>query len=460
MAPKTAKQPITQLFSGKSVVLVGASANPRSFGFQVARSLIKDFNEPVYYVNPTEAQVFGSPTFSKITEVPQGEHLWIIATPTKELAKTLLLIGKRQPLAILLLVELTPSIFDELSKVISKLPCPVIGPRSAGFFDTTTNLDMLPFPVEVLPRPPKGATGVITDNRDVAYGLLEQLTKYRCGVSRFIDLGETLGTNETELLSFFAQDKTTQVILFGAGQISNLKKFQAAIQRAHRAKKPIIVSLFPEEITTQLGLHRRTGENIVPLTRALAEQNHLMATPSWGRAVDLALICQTQPLPQGTGVATISNFGAYCVYAASAIHASDLQLATFSKDTSKSLKDHLPPYCRCENPICLYTNADEVRLDTALRLILPDHNIHSVILSLLPDSPNIDPDYLYVMLRQRLKTLDTPKTIIAVIPATERDNLLIQSFERLNIPIYSNSHRAVTTLQNAYHLTQLLKPKT
>jgi hypothetical protein len=64
------------------------------------------------------------------------------------------------------------------------------------------------------------------------------------------------------------------------------------------------------------------------------------------------------------------------------------------------------------------------------------------------------------MLRQRLKTLDTPKTIVAVIPATERDNLLIQSYERLNIPIYSNSHRAVTTLQNAYHLTQLLKPKT
>jgi hypothetical protein len=64
------------------------------------------------------------------------------------------------------------------------------------------------------------------------------------------------------------------------------------------------------------------------------------------------------------------------------------------------------------------------------------------------------------MLRQRLKNLKTPKTIIAVIPATERDNLLIRSLEQLNIPVYSNSHRAVSTLENALQLNNLMKPTT
>lgn len=460
MASKAANQKIAAFFSAKSVVLVGASTNPRSLGFQVARSLLRDFKGTVHYLSATEAKVLGSPTYAKLTEVPDGQHLWIIATLTKAFHEMLRHISKRFPLAVLILVELPERIQREVQKIITKLPCPVIGPRSAGFFDTTTNLDILPLPPEVLARPPDGAVGVITDNRDVAYGLLEQLAKYRCGVSRFVDLGETLGLDETELLSFLAQDTSTKVILLGAGQISNLSKFQRAIHQAHRIKKPIIVSLFPPDITEELGLQRRKGDKITSLTKDLAKQHQLMVTPSWGRAVDLALLCQKQSLPSGPGVVAISNFGAYCVYAASALHDSNLELAQLKPKTIKTLEKNLPPYCRSTNPICLYTNADEIRLDIALHIILQDPMVHSLIISLLPESPDIDPDYLYVMLRQRLKTLKIQKTIIAVIPAVERDNLLIKSLERLNIPVYSNSHRAVTTLENAYHLTTLLKPKT
>ncbi|MFX1576397.1 MAG: CoA-binding protein [Promethearchaeota archaeon] len=459
MASKSAKQRIKQVFSPDSIVLIGASDNPRTFGFQVARSLIHDFKGPVHYVNPTEARVLGYPTFATINEVPPGPHLWIIATPTRNFPETIRLIGKRQPIGILLFFELQSNQFDNARRAISKLSCPVIGPRAAGFYSSSSHFDMIPLPTEVLPRPRDGATGVITDNRDVAYGLLEQVTKYRCGVSLFIDCGESLGITETDMLAFLAQDNTTKVILLGAGQISNLTKFGTAVRKAHRAKKPVIVSLFPQKITKQLGLHRRIGKTVTPLTSPIAKQHNLVITSSWGRAVDLALLCQTQPLPEDTGVVAISNFGAYCVYIASALHDSPMQLAQLTPKTRNALKEHLPPYCRTDNPIGLYTNADEERLDTALRLVISDPNVHNIIISLLPDSPNIDPDYLYVMLRQRLKALKTPKTIISIIPATERDNLLINSLEQLNIPVYSNSHRAVTTLENAYQLNTRLKTK-
>ena len=455
MSTKSSQEPLASLFAAKSVVLIGASGNPQSIGFQVARSLIRHFKGSIHYVSATEAKVLGDPTFASIAEVPQGRHLWIIATITKDISDTLRLIGQRNPLAILILIELLPEHQDDVQKAIATLSCPVIGPRSAGFYDSTSHLDMMPLPPEVLARPPQGTAGVVTDNRDVAFGLLEQLSKYRCGVSRFMDLGETFGLQETEVIDFFAHDDATKVILLGTGQISDLSTFQNAIKTVHNANKPIIVSLFPEDITSELGLHRRTGGRISPLTTEIAQQNGLMITSSWGRAVDLTLLCQNQPLPQGPNVAAISNFGAYCVYAASALHTSKLNLAQLSSDTKNALHDNLPPYCRCENPLCLYTNTDEVRLDTALRLVLPDPNAHCLILSLLPDSPNLDPDYLYVMLRQRLKTLQTPKTLIAVIPTRERDNLLVQSLERLNIPVYSNHHRAISTLESAYQLSQL-----
>jgi acetyltransferase len=455
MPTKSSQKPLASLFAAQSVVLIGASSNPQSFGFQVARSLVRHFKGPIHYVSATEAKVLGDATYASISEVPTGHHLWIIATITKDFDETLRLIANQNPQGILILIELLPEHRENVRKAVASLSCPVVGPRSAGFYDSSQQLDMIPLPPEVLARPPQGTAGVITDNRDVAFGLLEQLSKYRCGVSRFLDLGETYGIQETDAINFFADDDATKVILLGTGQISDLPAFQQAISEVHKARKPVIISLFPEEITSQLGLHRRTGDTISPLTKEIAQQNGLMITSSWGRAVDLTLLCQNQPLPKGSNVVAISNFGAYCVYAASTLHDSKLNLAQLNSDTKTALYDNLPPYCRCENPICLYTNADEVRLDTALDLVLPDPNTDSLILSLLPDSPNLDPDYLYVMLRQRLKTLQTPKTIIAVIPTRERDNLLIQSLERLNIPVYSNHHRAVSTLESAYHLSQL-----
>lgn len=456
------KEPLslmTAFLSPKSIVLVGASANPRSLGFTVARALIRHFRGRVHYVSATEAKVLGSNTYATINDIPSGSHLWIFAALTKKLPEVLHQISKRRPLGVLLLMEIHESIKSAVAKAISRFSCTVIGPRSAGYYAPTSLIDTIILPPEMLSRPPSGATGVITDNRDVAFGLIEHLSRYRCGVSMVIDLGDSLGINETNALSFLVKDPSTRVILFGCGQISQIRKFENAVKHAQHAKKPIIVPLFTPEITENLGLHRRKSTGITRITNEMAIQHHLITTTSWGRAVDLAKLAQWQPLPKGPGVAVVSNFGPYCVNAASSLHLSNLKLAPLEQQTLHQIKDALPPYCRAVNPICLYTNADEVRMDTILRIMLPDSSIHILMLSLLPNSPFIDPDYLSVMLRQRLSRADTKKTVVGIIPAVEPDNLLVQSLEKLQIPVYSNPHRAVSTLEKAYQYASSLKIK-
>lgn len=450
-------QQLTSIFTPESIVLVGASGNPKSVGFTIARSLIRHFSGPVYYVNATEAKVLGSNTYASIGDVPKGKHLWIISILTKKFPETLSRIRKLQPSGILLLMEIPKSIESKITKEISQFSCPVIGPRSAGYYNPTTISDTIILPSEMLSRPPEGAVSVITDNRDVAFGLIEQLSKYRCGVSHFIDLGDSLGTNETDTLTFLSSNSMTRVILFGCGQITQIEKFKAAVNQAKQNQKPIIVPLFEQEIIKKLHLHRRSSTSITELVSELAGNNQIIPTTSWGRAVDLAKLLQWQPIPKGPGVVVISNFGPYCVTAANALHSSQLNLVQFKAKIFQKLKNTLPPYCRAANPICLYTNADEIRMDATLRIILDDPSTHIVILSLLPNSPYIDPDYLSVMLRQCLARTETQKTIIGVIPAVEPDNLLIRSLEQLKIPVYSNPHRATNTLETAYQYASTQK---
>jgi acyl-CoA synthetase (NDP forming) len=457
MGSKDLPNQMNSLFTPESIVLIGASGNPRSLGFTIARVLIRYFSGPVHYVSATEAKVLGFNTYASITDVPEGKHLWIISTPMKKFPETLRRIKKRQPSGVLILVELPKSLLSGITEVISQFSCPVIGPRSAGYYDSATISDTIILPSEMLSRPPEGAVGAITDNRDVAFGIMEQLSKYRCGVSKFIDLGDSLGTNETDTLSFLTNDPKTHVILFGCGQINQINKFQTAVNYAHQKQKPIIVPLLEQKIIKKLGLHRRTSTSITELTKELTANHQIIPTSSWGRAVDLAKLLQWQPLPRGSGVTVISNFGPYCVNAANAFQNSKLKLITFKAKISQNLKKTLPPYCRAANPVCLYTNADEIRLDATLRIILDDSSTHIIMLSLLPNSPYIDPDYLSVMLRQHLARTETPKTIIGIIPAVEPDNLLIRCLEQLKIPVYSNPHRAISTLETAYRYASTQK---
>ncbi len=450
-------QQLTNIFAPESIVLIGASGNPRSVGFTIARSLIRYFSGPVYYVNATEAKVLGSSTYASIGDVPKGKHLWIISILTKEFPETLNQIRKYRPSGVLLLMEIPKSSKSKIAEEISQFSCPVIGPRSAGYYDPTVVSDTIILPSEMLSRPPEGAVGVITDNRDVAFGLIEQLSKYRCGVSHFIDLGDSAGTNETDTLSFLANDSMTRVILFGCGEITQKEKFRAAVNQAKLNQKPIIVPLFKQEIIKELCLHRRSSTSITGLVSELAANQQIIPTTSWNRAVDIAKLLQWQPLPKGPGVVVISNFGPYCVTAANILHSSKLNLVHFETEILQELKNTLPPYCRVPNPICLYTNADEIRMDATLRIILDDPATDVVMLSLLPNSPYIDPDYLNVMLRQCLARTEIPKTIIGVIPAVETDNLIIRSLEQLKIPVYSNPHRATSALETAYQYASAQK---
>jgi len=437
---------------------VGASSNPQRSGYIVARSLVRNFRGKVHYVTPTENRILGYPAINSIEEVPQGRHLWIFSTLPPSLPEVLRQLASRKPLGVILLVEVHPKEREELAKAIANLPYPVIGPRSAGIYHPSTALDSILALPEVIPRPPNGGAGAVTDNRDVALGLLDQLARQRCGTSCFVDLGDALGLDESDLLGILANDPATNVILLGCGQVAKPKRFAAAIRRAQAAGKPVIAAILPEETVKELGIRRRSAPEMQPLTKEFAQQHGLTITSSWEQAVDLARLCQWQPLPQGPRVALISNFGPYCVDAANALHNSHLELASFDSQLLSQLEAALPPHCRSANPICLYSTADELRLDAALRPLLPNPSIHILILSLLPESPYIGPDYLKVMLSQRLqdKGNTNHKTVVAVVPALEPDNLLVKCLEEIHIPVYPTAHRAVAALETA-HSCQLQK---
>jgi acyl-CoA synthetase (NDP forming) len=77
-------QNLDRLFNPKSIAMVGASANPRKWGFFILFNILKgNFRGKVYPINPKEDAILGYKCYPKVADIPESLDLAIITTPAE-----------------------------------------------------------------------------------------------------------------------------------------------------------------------------------------------------------------------------------------------------------------------------------------------------------------------------------------------------------------------------------------
>ena len=70
-------------FHPESVAVVGASANPFKFGYQVVRNLLNlNYQGKIYPINPKASEIQGFKAFPSILDVPHTIDIVIMAVPS------------------------------------------------------------------------------------------------------------------------------------------------------------------------------------------------------------------------------------------------------------------------------------------------------------------------------------------------------------------------------------------
>jgi acyl-CoA synthetase (NDP forming) len=73
---------LDRLFNPASIAMIGASANPRKWGFIILLNILKgNYNGKIYPVNPKEESILGYKCYPKVADVPESADLAIITTP-------------------------------------------------------------------------------------------------------------------------------------------------------------------------------------------------------------------------------------------------------------------------------------------------------------------------------------------------------------------------------------------
>jgi len=368
---------IARLLSARSVAVIGASDRPGSVGQAVFHNLLAcGFDGPVYPVNPFVPHVASVPAYNRITDVPDHVHLAVVAVPADEVSKVLEECAAKKVRGVIVISTGfsdagAPGIQAERELVerARRNGMRMIGPASMGLIthDAAGTLHASFAPVPVKP----GNVAVSIQSGPLGTAMLELANRLGVGISTFVSLGNKGDVSANDLLNFWDDDPSTEVVLLYTESFGNPRKFGRIARRVSR-RKPIVAvkaSRVLDDDEAADALYQRAGVIRVPTVRDLFDTGRVLAS---------------QPLMGGPAVAVVTNATSPAVLARDGLSSAGLTVARLGVDTINELSHQLPHQAVIGEAVDLTFRAEPADYQRALTAVVHDLGVDAVVVIYAP----------------------------------------------------------------------------
>ncbi|MHA1332887.1 MAG: acetate--CoA ligase alpha subunit [Candidatus Odinarchaeia archaeon] len=438
-----------KLFTPSSIAIVGASRTPGKVGYDILFNVIKcGFSGKIYPINPSADAILGVKCYKNILELPETPDLVIMAIPAERVLEVAEDCGKKGVKILTIISAGFREIGGEggerekkLLKICKKYGIRVQGPNCLGVINTDPPLNAS-FAMQI---PTKGNVAFVSQSGALGTSILDWSSAIGFGFSKFVSLGNKMDLDETDFLNALLSDDHTRVIVMYIEDVKNGEKFIKTAEKAVR-RKPVIILKSGQ---TPEGVKAATSH-----TGALAGSDTAYETAFNQVGVirvnkirdlfDYAFIFSTQPLPENRNVGIVTNAGGPGIIAADAVSTYNLKMARLEKETLKKLRENLPPNASVINPIDILGDAKADRYVSALKILVHDPNVGSIIVILTPQRPT-DPVGTAKAIVEISKTVNKPITAVFMGGSSIKSarEILLDA----GIPCYSFPEDAISSLE-------------
>ena len=323
---------VARLVNPRSVAIVGASRNPTSIGYALARHVVDGgFTGPVVAINPNaDGDVAGLPCYPSLKEAPGPIDLVIIATPADSVVDV---VHDAAAARVHSLVVVSSGFGESgpegwaaqvaLLRSARELGLRVLGPNALGFINTDPNVRLN---ASLSPHfPQAGPIGFFAQSGAPGAALLEAASRRGLGISTFVSAGNRADISGNDVLQYWEDDDATELVMLYLESIGNPRKF-SRIARRLGVRKPIIaVKAGRSTQGAPLGHAVRTTGLDPEAVEQTFIQSGVIRTETIAEMYDVAQLLAHQPLPTGNRVLAMSNSDAMTLMAADAIAGAGLQ---------------------------------------------------------------------------------------------------------------------------------------
>jgi len=374
---------LNNIFSPKTVALIGASEHEGSVGRAIMENLLAQSTASIFPVNPKRKKIMGIGSCARIAEVPEPVDLAVIATPASTVPDIVGECGEAGVRGIVIISagfkevgESGRGLEDRIREVRKRYGMRIIGPNCLGVIRPINSLNASFLRV----RPEAGQIAFISQSGALGSAILDWATHAHIGFSLFASLGSMIDVDFGDLIDFLGDDPNTKSIMLYMEGVGNGKKFISA-SKGFARNKPIIVlkpGRFTESAKAALSHTGSMGGEDQAYDAAFKRVG-VVRVREIADLFNVAGVLHAKYLPGGSEIAIVTNAGGAGVIATDTLMELDGRLAQLTDDSIRTLDAHLPAYWSKGNPVDVLGDADSGRYEKAVTTCLDDPGVHGVI---------------------------------------------------------------------------------
>ena len=315
---------IHKFFHPRSVAVIGASRRQETIGQALVRNLVLgDFAGRVYAVNPSSSAVSGLPTYKTVGDIPDDVDLAIVAVPAEAVQDVVLDCAAKGVHGLVVISSGFAETGEEgrvrqrkLVGLSRSYGLRLIGPNALGIINTAADVSLNASLAPIMP--PRGRAGFFCQSGALGSAILEKVRNRGLGLSTFVSAGNRADVSGNDLLQYWEEDDSTEVVLLYLESIGNPRKF-SRIARRVSLRKPII-AVRSGRTTQGVPMGHAVRKIVAPpaAVDAMFRQAGVIQVDTLEEMFDVAQLLAHQPLPRGRRVAIVGNSDALGLLAADA----------------------------------------------------------------------------------------------------------------------------------------------
>jgi acetyl coenzyme A synthetase (ADP forming)-like protein len=378
-------------FQPNAVAVVGASRDASAIGHRIFTGLLHaGFCGPVYPVNPKATEIVGHKAYHSVTELPGPVDLAIIAVPHNAVMGVIADCAARGVRALVVISAGFAEVGGEgvvlqkaLVEKVRGYGMRLIGPNCLGLLNTDPHIKLNASFSPVFP--PQGRIAMSSQSGAVGLAVLAAASRDGMGFSSFVSVGNKADVSGNDLLQYWEEDPSTDVILLYLESFGNPRRFSSIARRVGR-RKPVVVlhSGLTHAGGRAAGSHTAALATNATAVEALFRQTGVIRAGSLEEMFDLAHTLNCQPLPSGLRVAIVTNAGGPGILATDACEAGGLSAPEPSSELRAKLSALIPGAASLKNPLDLIAAAGPAAYHHAIESVLNSGEYDAVLVIYTP----------------------------------------------------------------------------
>lgn len=376
-----ARESLDTFHDPQSVTVMGASADPRKWGYWLATGALRGAaRRTVHLVNRGGARINGYQSVPGLEDIEEPLDLVVLCVPPAAVPQAVeqaLDRGARGFLCITAGIDRAlgePGAERRLAALIRSHGARLIGPNCLGIYDAATDLqlawgDFLP-----------GWLGIVSQSGQLGSELADRAADRGLGVSRFVSVGNQVDVEVVDALDQLVDHEQTRVVALYAESFRDGRSVIETLHRLREAGKHTIVLTVGASAASRAAAQSHSGAltSSIDVVDAACRAAGAVRVRTPNELIEVAHMLVAAPPPRGRRVAIVGDSGGQAAVAADIMVQHRLEVPPLAPDVQERLAELLPADAGLANPVDL-AGAGEQDLGT-----------YAVVIEELLAAPTID----------------------------------------------------------------------